>query len=97
MLLVDTNVVAYLLIEGDHTKAAKEIAQPAILTGAAKLSCSSNSRMFSLFFYRDEEDDAFAWLEDFLAKAVALFDGKLASHSARICTGGRRPPPSQRL
>jgi hypothetical protein len=34
---------------------------------------------------------------DFLAKAIALFDGKLARISHASVAGGRCPPPSQRL
>ncbi len=35
--------------------------------------------------------------EDFLAKAVDLFDGKIGTHPSRIGVGNRHSPSSQRL
>ena len=82
MLLVDTNVVAYLLIEGDCTEAAQEL-RTVILIGAAKLSCSLNSQMFSSSIARKRMTLSMA--EDFLAKAAALFDGKLGRIPTHRC------------
>ena len=83
MLLVDTNVVAYLLIEGDHTKAAQKLhsrdpdwrSEAFLLvefTNVLASSIATKRMTLSLAGY-------------FLAKAVALFDGKLARIPARIC------------
>ncbi len=76
MLLVDTNVVAYLLIEGDHTK------------GAQKLHSRDSdwrSEAFLLVEFTNVLASSIAMKRmtlslagNFLARAVALFDGKLA-------------------
>jgi predicted nucleic acid-binding protein len=75
MLLVDTNVVAYLLIDGDHTEAAQQLrrrdsdwrSEAFLLVEFNNVLASSvaNKRM------------TFGLAEDLLGKAVALFDGKL--------------------
>jgi predicted nucleic acid-binding protein len=75
MLLVDTNVVAYLLIEGDHTKAAQKLhsrdpdwrSEDFLLVEFTNVLVSSIAR----------KRMTLSMAEDFLAKAVALFDGKL--------------------
>jgi predicted nucleic acid-binding protein len=79
MLLVDTNVVAYLLIEGNHTEAAQQLrrrdpdwrSEAFLLVEFTNMLASSiaNKRM------------TFRLAQDFLGKAVALFDGKLRSMS----------------
>lgn len=76
MLLIDTNVVAYLLIDGDHTEAARELR-------------IRDSDWRSEAFLLVEFTNILAWsiakkritlslAEDFLAKVLSLFDGKLA-------------------
>jgi len=75
MLLVDTNVVAYLLIEGDHTEAAQELrtrdpdwrSEAFLLVELTNVLASSIAR----------KRMTLSLAEDFLAKATALFDGKL--------------------
>ena len=81
MLLVDTNVVAYLLIEGDHTQAAQQLRRrdPDWRSEAFLLVEFTNVLASSISTKRMTFDLA----EDFLGKAVALFDGKL-----------RRMPPA---
>lgn len=79
MLLVDTNVVAYLLIEGNHTEAAQQLrrrdpdwrSEAFLLVEFTNVLASSiaNKRM------------TFRLAQDFLGKAVALFDGKLRTMS----------------
>ena len=75
MLLVDTNVVAYLLIEGDYTEAAQELhirdsdwrSEAFLLVEFTNVLVSSIAR----------KRMTLSMAEDFLAKVVALFDGKL--------------------
>jgi predicted nucleic acid-binding protein len=75
MLLVDTNVVAYLLIEGDYTEAAQELrtrdsdwrSEAFLLVEFTNVLVSSIAR----------KRMTLSMAEDFLAKAAALFDGKL--------------------
>jgi len=75
MLLVDTNVVAYLLIEGDYTEAAQELhtrdsdwrSEAFLLVEFTNVLVSSIAR----------KRMTLSMAEDFLAKAVDLFDGKL--------------------
>ena len=75
MLLVDTNVVAYLLIEGDHTKAAQKLhsrdsdwrSEAFLLVEFTNALASSMAR----------KRMTLSLAEDFLAKAAALFDEKL--------------------
>jgi predicted nucleic acid-binding protein len=75
MLLVDTNVVAYLLIEGDHTKAAQKLhsRDPDWRSEAFLLVEFTNVLVSSIARKRM----TLSMAEDFLAKAAALFDGKL--------------------
>jgi predicted nucleic acid-binding protein len=75
MLLVDTNVVAYLLIDGDYTEAAQELrirdsdwrSEAFLLVEFTNVLASSVAR----------KRMTLSLAEDFLAKAAALFDGKL--------------------
>ena len=75
MLLVDTNVVAYLLIEGDYTEAAQELrtrdsdwrSEAFLLVEFTNVLVSSIAR----------KRMTLSMAEDFLAKVVSLFDGKL--------------------
>ena len=75
MLLVDTNVVAYLLIEGDHTEAAQELrirdsdwrSEAFLLVEFTNVLASSIAR----------KRMTLSMAEDLLAKVFSLFDGKL--------------------
>ena len=75
MLLVDTNVVAYLLIDGDHTEAAQELrtrdpdwrSEAFLLVEFTNVLASSIAR----------KRMTLSLAEDVLAKAASLFDGKL--------------------
>src|SRR5436305_10128028 len=75
MLLVDTNVVAYLLMEGDRTEAAQALrtrdpdwrSEAFLLVEFTNVLASSIARKRMTLLLA----------EDFLAKAAALFDGKL--------------------
>ena len=75
MLLVDTNVVAYLLIEGDQTAAAQQlrVRDPDWRSEAFLLVEFTNILASSIAMRRMTLPLA----TDFLAKATALFDGKL--------------------
>jgi predicted nucleic acid-binding protein len=75
MLLVDTNIVAYLLIEGDYTEAAQElrILDPDWRSEAFLLVEFTNVLASSVARKRM----TLSMAEDFLAKAATLFDGKL--------------------
>jgi predicted nucleic acid-binding protein len=75
VLLVDTNIVAYLLIHGTHTEAAQELRQRdsdwrseafLLVEFTNVLASSIASRRMSVPLARD-----------FLAKATTLLDGKL--------------------
>ena len=75
MLLVDTNVVAYLLIEGDHTKAAQKLysRDPDWRSEAFLLVEFTNVLVSSIARKRM----TLSMAEDSLAKVFSLFDGKL--------------------
>ena len=77
MLLVDTNVVAYLLIEGDHTQAAQQLRRrdPDWRSEAFLLVEFTNVLASSVATKRM----TLGLAESSLGKAVALFDGKLRS------------------
>ena len=75
MLLVDTNVVAYLLIHGDHTEAAQEL---------RRRDSDWRSEAFLLVEFTNVLASSIAsrrmsvpLAQDFMAKATALFEGKL--------------------
>src|SRR5438477_352677 len=76
MLLVDTNVVAYLLIAGDHTAAAQELRarDPDWRSEAYLLIEFTNVLASSIARKRM----TLSLAEDLLMKAGALFDAKLA-------------------
>jgi predicted nucleic acid-binding protein len=75
MLLVDTNIVAYLLIEGDHTEGAQQLrvrdsdwrSETFLLVEFTNVLASSIAR----------KRMTLSLAEDFLVKAAALFEGKL--------------------
>lgn len=76
MLLIDTNVVAYLLIDGDQTEAAQRLRRNdrdwrseafLLVEFTNVLASSMATRKMTLLS-----------AQAFLAKAAALFDGKLA-------------------
>jgi predicted nucleic acid-binding protein len=75
MLLVDTNIVAYLLIDGDYTDGAQQLrlrdsdwrSEAFLLVEFTNVLASSIAR----------KRMTLSSAEDFLAKAAALFDGKL--------------------
>ena len=72
MLLVDTNVVAYLLIDGDYTEAAQELrirdsdwrSEAFLLVEFTNVLASSIAR----------KRMTLSLAEDFLAKVSSLFD-----------------------
>src|SRR6266436_8870214 len=76
MFLVDTNIVAYLLIHGDRTAAAQRLhgRDPDWRSEAFLLVEFTNVLASSIATKRM----TFALAQDFLAKAIRLFDGKLA-------------------
>jgi len=89
MLLVDTNVVAYLLIEGDHTKAAQKL---------HSRDSDWRSEAFLLVEFTNVLASSIAMKRmtlslagNFLAGAVALFDGKLARipHASVLAVAAR--------
>ena len=75
MLLVDTNVVAYLLIEGDHTEAAQELhARDSDWRSEAFLLVEFTNVLVSSIARKRM---TVSMAEAFLAKVFSLFDGKL--------------------
>jgi len=75
MLLVDTNVVAYLLIKGDHTEAAQELhARDSDWRSEAFLLVEFTNVLVSSIARKRM---TVSMAEDFLAKVFSLFDGKL--------------------
>ena len=89
MLLVDTNVVAYLLIQGVHTEAAQKLhSRDADWRSEAFLLVEfTNVLVSSIATKRMTPRQA----EDLLATATALFDGKLAraAHASVLTTAVR--------
>jgi predicted nucleic acid-binding protein len=75
MLLVDTNVVAYLLIDGDYTVAAQELrTRDPDWRSEAFLLVEFTNVLASLIATKRM---TLSLGRDFIAKAAALFDGKL--------------------
>jgi predicted nucleic acid-binding protein len=89
MLLVDTNVVAYLLIEGDHTKTAQALRSrdPDWRSEAFLLVEFTNVLVSSIATKRM----TLALAEDLLIRVTSLFDGKLArvAHASVLATAVR--------
>src|SRR5437667_9421974 len=75
MLLVDTNVVVYLLIAGDYTAAAQELrARDSDWRSEAFLLVEFTNVLASSIARRRM---TLSMAKDVLTKAAALFDGKL--------------------
>ena len=89
MLLVDTDVVVYLLIRGDHTEAAQELRRrdPDWRSEAFLLVEFTNVLASSIATKRM----TFTLAQEFLASAAILFDGKLAriAHPSVVATAAR--------
>jgi predicted nucleic acid-binding protein len=89
MLLVDTNVVAYLLIEGDHTPAAQALCRrdPDWRSEGFLLVEFTNVLASSIAAKRM----TLSLAANFLAKAASLFEGKLARipHPAVLAIAAR--------
>jgi predicted nucleic acid-binding protein len=89
MLLVDTNVIAYLLIEGDHTAAAQKLHRrdPDWRSEAFLLVEFTNVLVSSVAAKRM----TLSLAANSLVRAAALFDGKLARipHSAVLTVAAR--------
>lgn len=89
MLLVDTNVVAYLLIQGDHTAPAQELRRrdPDWRSEAFLLVEFTNVLASSIATKRMTVPVA----QDSLTKAVSLLDGKLAriAHASVLSIAAR--------
>jgi len=89
MLLVDTNVVAYLLIQGDHTGAAQRLhtRDPDWRSEAFLLVEFTNILASSIAAKRM----TLSLAGNFLAKAAVLFEGKLARipHASVLATAAR--------
>ena len=75
MLLIDTNIVAYLLIDGDYTEAAQQLRRmdPDWRSDAFLMIEFTNV----LAAYIASKRMTLPLARDFLAKADALLDGKL--------------------
>ena len=94
MLLVDTNIVAYLLIEGDHTEAAHELrardsdwrSEAFLLVEFANVLVSSIAR---------KRMTLSPWLRS--RESFLLIRWKPEQHPSRIGLGNRHSPSSQRL
>ena len=91
MLLVDTNVVAYLLIEGKHTAAAQQL---------HRRDSDWRSEAFLLIEFTNVLASSIAtkrmtlsFAVDLLARASALFDGKLGRipHTSVLAIAARYP------
>src|SRR6266704_5050667 len=89
MFIVDTNIVAYLLIHGDRTAAAQRLHghDPDWRSEAFLLVEFTNVLASSIATKRM----TFTLAQDFLAKAAILFDGKLAriAHPSVVATAAR--------
>ena len=89
MLLIDTNVVAYLLIEGDHTKAAQKLhSRDSDWRSEAFLLVEFTNLLASSIAMKRM---TLSLAGNFLARAVALFDGKLARipHASVLAVAAR--------
>jgi predicted nucleic acid-binding protein len=89
MLLVDTNIVAYLLMDGDYTDGAQQLrirdsdwrSEAFLLVEFTNVLASSIAR----------KRMTLSSAEEFLAKAAALFDGKLGRipHASVVAIAAR--------
>jgi len=89
MLLVDTNVVVYLLIAGDYTAAAQQLrARDSDWRSEAFLLVEFTNLLASSIATKRM---TLSLAQDLLAKATALFDGKLGRipHSSVLATAAR--------
>ena len=89
MLLVDTNVVAYLLIDGDHTAAAQELhARDADWRSEAFLLVEFTNVLASSIAAKRM---TLPLAKGFLTKASAFLDGKLGrvTHAAVLVSAAR--------
>ena len=89
MLLVDTNVVVYLLIAGDYTAAAQQLrARDSDWRSEAFLLIEFTNVLASSIATKRM---TLSLAQDLLAKATALFDGKLGRipHSSVLATAAR--------
>ena len=89
MFLVDTNVVAYLLIHGDHTEAAQRLhSRDADWRSEAFLLVEFTNVLASSIATKRM---TLVQAENLLATATALFDGKLArvAHGSVLATAAR--------
>lgn len=89
MLLVDTNVVAYLLIDGDYTVAAQELrTRDPDWRSEAFLLVEFTNVLASLIATKRM---TLSLARDFIAKAAALFDGKLGRipHASMLAIAAR--------
>ena len=89
MLLVDTNVVVYLLIAGDYTAAAQQLrARDSDWRSEAFLLIEFTNVLASSIATKRM---TLSLAQDLLAKATALFDGKLGRipHSSVFATAAR--------
>ena len=89
MLLVDTNVVVYLLIAGDYTTAAQQLrARDSDWRSEAFLLVEFTNLLASSIATKRM---TLSLAQDLLAKASALFDGKLGRipHSSVLASAAR--------
>jgi predicted nucleic acid-binding protein len=89
MILVDTNIVAYLLIEGDLTERAQQLHnQDRDWRSEAFLLVEFTNILAS---YLATRRVTLALAQDFLGRAATLFDGKLARlpHKIVLATAAR--------
>jgi len=89
MLLVDTNVVVYLLIAGDYTAAAQQLrARDSDWRSEAFLLIEFTNLLASSIATKRM---TLSLAQDLLAKATALFDGKLGRipHNSVLATAAR--------
>jgi predicted nucleic acid-binding protein len=89
MFIVDTNIVVYLLMHGDHTAAAQRLhaRDPDWRSEAFLLVEFTNVLASSIAMNRM----TFNLAEELLAKAIGLFDGRLArvDHSLVLAIAAR--------
>src|ERR1700686_2819764 len=89
MLLVDTNIVAYLLIYGDYTEGAQQLCLRDSDWRSEAFLFVEFTNVLGLAIARKRMTLSSG--EEFLAKAAALFDGKLGRipHASVLASGAR--------